>query len=123
MVMARTITEQQVREWVDGYVKAWTTGDPTDIEALFAEAAESYEWPYETAWVGREQIVAGWRERAPWQEGGWTFDWSLLVINGDTFAIKGTGVYAKLGTFDNLWVVTLDEDGKCIVFRMWNNEV
>ncbi|GAA4596413.1 hypothetical protein GCM10023194_68570 [Planotetraspora phitsanulokensis] len=121
--MAKVITEQQVEHWVDGYVKAWTTGDPEDIKALFAEDAESYEWPYETAWIGRQEIIDGWRARAPWQEGGWTFDWSLLVVNGDTFAIKGTGVYAKLGTFDNLWVVTLGDEGECTVFRMWNNEV
>jgi hypothetical protein len=111
-----------VRAWVEGYVKAWKTGDPGDIEAIFAEDAESYESPYETAWVGRAAIIEGWRARMGWQEGGWEFDWELLVINGDTFAVKGTGVYAELGTFENLWVVTLDGAGKCVVFRMWNNE-
>ena len=119
----KSVTEQQVRDWVAGYVTAWTSGDPKDIEALFAEDAESYEWPYETAWVGRAAIVEGWQVRAPWQEGGWTFDWTPLVINGDTFAIKGTGVYTELGTFDNLWVVTLDGKGRATTFRMWNNEV
>lgn len=123
MAKTRAVTEQQVRKWVTRYVKAWTTGARKDIEALFTEDAESYEWPYETAWVGRREIVDGWQTRAPWQEGGWTFDWSLLVINGDTFAVKGTGVYAELGTFDNLWVVTLDGSGRCTTFRMWNNEV
>ena len=121
--MAKTVTEQQARDWVNGYVKAWTTCDPKDISALFAKDAESHEWPYVTAWLGRQQIIDGWRERAQWQEGGWTFDWSLLAVSGDTFAIKGTGVYTKLGTFDNLWVVTLNDQHRCIVFRMWNNEI
>jgi len=121
--MTKTITEQQVRNWVNGYVKAWTTCDPRDIKALFTEDAESHEWPYETAWVGRQEIIDGWQARAEWQEGGWSFDWTPLVINGDTFAIKGTGVYTKLGRFDNLWVVTLNDKGKCTMFRMWNNEV
>jgi len=49
MVMTQAITERQGRGWVDGYVNASTTGDPADIVVLFAEAAESYEWPYETA--------------------------------------------------------------------------
>jgi ketosteroid isomerase-like protein len=121
--MAQHITQQQVRDWVAAYVKAWTTGDPADIEAIYAEDAASYEWPYDTAWVGRAAVIDGWQVRAPWQEGGWTFDWQPLMITGDTFAIKGTGVYQKLGTFENLWVVTLGADGKCVVFRMWNNEV
>jgi SnoaL-like domain len=120
--MTRTITEEQVRTWVGGYLKAWSTCDRGDIGALFTENADSHEWPYETAWVGRQQIIEGWQARAQWQEGGWSFDWSLLAVNGDTFAVKGTGVYAKLGTFDNLWVVTLDDTGGCAMFRMWNNE-
>jgi hypothetical protein len=42
-------------------------------------------------------------------------------LSGDTAAIQGTGVYAELGTFDNLWTVTLDDDAS--MFRVWNNEV
>ncbi|MEY9968496.1 hypothetical protein ABIA33_006580 [Streptacidiphilus sp. MAP12-16] len=120
--MTERITEQQVKDWVAGYVAAWRSGERADVEALFAKDAESYEWPYETAWVGRKAIVEGWRERAPWQAGGWTFDWTLLAINGDTFAVQGTGVYTELGVFDNLWVVTLGGDGRATRFRMWNNE-
>jgi hypothetical protein len=47
----------------------------------------------------------------------------LLAVNGDTFVVKGVGAYRELGNFDNLWVVTLNEAGKCAVLRMWNNEI
>ncbi|MFI5932016.1 nuclear transport factor 2 family protein [Actinoplanes sp. NPDC051494] len=118
-----TITEQQVSDWVAGYVTAWRSTAPGDIAAIFAPGAESYEWPYETAWIGRDAIVRGWQSRAAWQEGGWSFAWELLAINGDTFAVKGIGTYRELGTFDNLWVGTLDDEGRCTVLRMWNNEI
>jgi hypothetical protein len=121
--MTERVTERRVQDWVAGYVKAWRSGEPSDIEAIFTEDAASHEWPYETAWLSRDEIVEGWQARAPWQAGGWTFDWDLLAINGDTFAVKGVGVYAELGSFDNLWVVTLADDGRCAVFRMWNNEI
>ncbi|GAA2513861.1 nuclear transport factor 2 family protein [Winogradskya humida] len=117
------ITEKQAANWVAGYVKAWKSTDPEDIAAIFAEDGESHEWPYETAWIGLEAIVRGWQAREDWQQGGWTFDWELLTINGDTFAVKGVGAYRELGNFDNLWVVTLDDDGRCAVLRMWNNEI
>jgi hypothetical protein len=116
-------TTVQVEAWVNSYVRAWRTAAPKDIEALFSKDAEYHESPYETAWVGRDEIVAGWLGRQPWQEGGWTFDWNILMITGDTAAIRGTGVYQKLGTFENLWVVSLRPDGKCTTFRMWNNEI
>lgn len=115
-------TEQRVRTWVDKYVKAWTTADPKDITALFTKDAEYHEQPYETDWIGRDAIVEGWLGRQQWQEGGWAFEWDILMVTGDTAAIRGTGVYTKLGTFENLWVVTFAPNGRCAVFRMWNNE-
>jgi len=112
-----------VESWIERYVHAWTTADADDIGALFVDDAEYHERPYETDWIGRAEIVDGWLSRQQWQEGGWTFEWELLAITGDTAAVCGTGVYAKLGTFENLWTVTFDDDGRCSVFRMWNNEI
>ncbi|MFB6533812.1 nuclear transport factor 2 family protein [Streptomyces noursei] len=117
------VTEQQVRDWGGGYVRAWTTNSKKDIAALFTPRAEYHEWPYETAWVGREAIIDGWLGRTPWQEGGWEFEWSLLTLNGDTAAIEGLGRYKDLGTFANLWTVTFDQNATCTMFRMWNNQV
>jgi hypothetical protein len=113
---------QQAEAWVQSYVHAWTTADPKDIKTLFAKDAQYHELPYETSWIGREAIVEGWLSRQPWQEGGWTFDSRVLMVTGDTAAVQGTGVYKELGTFENLWVITLDPHGKCTEFRMWNNE-
>jgi hypothetical protein len=45
------------------------------------------------------------------------------MITGDTAAVRGTGIYDRLGTFENLWVVTFDDDGVCTDFRMWHNEI
>ncbi|MFI5982477.1 nuclear transport factor 2 family protein [Streptomyces sp. NPDC051555] len=116
-------TKKQVEKWVAAYERAWRSNAQDDIASLFADDAEYHEWPYETHWIGREEIVKGWRSREAWQQGGWDFEWTLFTINGDTAAIGGTGVYKELGTFANLWTVTFDEHAKCTVFRMWNNQV
>ena len=116
-------TRPQVKKWVTAYVNAWTTADAEDIAALFTPDAEYHELPpHETSWIGRDDIVEGWLSRQPWQAGGWTFDWKILMITGDTAAVSGTGVYTELGTFENLWVITFDASGTCTRFRMWNNE-
>jgi hypothetical protein len=122
-VAAAVVTQQQVEKWVEGYVRAWRTSVAKDITPLFTAKAECHEWPYVTDWIGREEIVQGWLSREAWQQGGWDFEWSILMITGDTAAIGGTGVYKELGTFANLWTVTFDNRGKCTMFRMWNNEV
>ncbi|GAB2539647.1 nuclear transport factor 2 family protein [Nocardia heshunensis] len=117
------IDDEQVGVWVDGYVHAWNTNAAKDIARLFSKDAEYHEWPYQTDWVGRDAIVDGWRGRLAWQQGGWTFDWSILMITGDTAAIQGVGRYTELGDFANLWTVTFDLRGKCSMFRMWNNQL
>ena len=121
--MPSQLDEGAVTRWVDGYVQAWRSENPTDLDAIFAVDAESYEWPYETEWIGLPAIKEGWSARRKWQAGGWMFEWQLAAISGDTFAINGVGRYVELGSFSNLWVVTMNADGKCRFFRMWNNEI
>jgi hypothetical protein len=117
------VSKTQVTAWVEAYIHAWETGTKEDIEALFTSDAEYHEWPYKTDLVGRDKIVKGWQSRQEWQNGGWKFSWSILTIKRDTVAIEGTGVYKELGTFANIWVVTLNDEGLCTSFRMWNGEI
>ncbi|MFG2302449.1 nuclear transport factor 2 family protein [Actinacidiphila glaucinigra] len=117
------ITTQQVAAWLEAYVHAWATAAADDIEALFTPDAEYHELPYETSWVGRDRIVEGWLSRRNWQEGGWTFDWKILMVSRRHRRCSGDGRLQGVGDLRNLWVVTLDPYGRCSMFRMWNNEV
>ncbi|MFD8496411.1 nuclear transport factor 2 family protein [Amycolatopsis sp. NPDC059657] len=110
-----------VEEWIEKYVHAWTTSARKDIEALFTGGAEYHERPYETDWIGRNEIVEGWQSRDEWQKNGWTFEWEILMITGDTAAVRGRGTYAEFGAFDNLWTLTFAPNGRVDTFRMWNN--
>ena len=121
--MPSQLDERSITRWVDGYVHAWRSENPADLDAIFAVDAKSYEWPYETEWIGLPAIKEGWSARRKWQAGGWTFEWQLAAISGDTFAISGVGHYVELGSFSNLWVVTMNADRKCRLFRMWNSEI
>ena len=105
-----------VTAWIDGYVTAWNSNDPGDIEALFTEDAEYRTAPFAPPWRGREQIVAGWLEHkdAP---GTTTFSWQPLAVTGEVAVIEGTTTYPDL-TYSNLWVIRLDES-RCREFTEW----
>ena len=122
--MLTDLTKRQVEDWVGRYLTAWRSNDPKDIAAVFTNDADAHELPYETDSEGLGEIVALWQERSTWEgTGEWTFEWEEVAINGDTFVITGVGHYPALGDFSNLWVVTLNPDGKASTFRMWNNQV
>ena len=116
------ITRATVSAWVERYLGAWRSNDPADIGGLFSADGEYHEAPYDTDWIGREEIVAGWRSRWDWQQGGWTFDWHLVSLDGATAVISGVGRYTELGEFDNLWTVVFRTPEVCEDFRMLNTE-
>jgi hypothetical protein len=119
---ASVLTAEAITRWVDGYLRAWRSNARVDIAALFTEDAEYHEAPFDTEWVGREEIIDGWQSRWDWQSGGWDFDWSITSIDGRTAVITGVGHYAELGDFDNVWTVSFDETGLSTRFEMLNTE-
>jgi hypothetical protein len=116
------VTTASVTAWVERYLTAWRTNEKEDIAQLFTTDAEYHEGPYATDWIGRDEIVAGWRSRWDWQQGGWVFDWEILSREGATAVIGGVGRYAELGDFDNVWTLTFGTIERCSSFRMLNTE-
>ena len=116
------VTTAALTEWVEGYLRAWRSNARTDITALFSDNAEYHETPYDTEWVGLEEIVDGWQGRWDWQAGGWDFEWAIARTEGRSAVIMGIGHYTKLGDFDNVWTLTFDESGLCTRFEMVNTE-
>ena len=118
----RTIDADSVAAWIDRYLIAWRSNDPADIAGLFTEDGEYHERPYETDWIGRDEIVRGWQSRWGWQQGGWTFDWQLVSIEGSTAVVTGVGCYAELGDFDNHWTLRFRTAELCESFTMVNTQ-
>jgi len=111
--------QRDLAAWVERYVHAWETNDPADITALFTPDAVYEPRPDEAAWRGHEGIVAGWLERDG-QPGTWTFRSEILAVAGDLGFVRGWTRYLDDGTeYSNLWVVRLNDDGRCSSFIEW----
>jgi len=105
--------------WVDGYVRAWESNDPGDIGALFSEDAVYLTEPYAEPWRGRAAIVEGWLEARD-EPGDATFEWRPLVETPEVSILLGTTVYRQpQRTYENLWVIRFDADGRCTEFTEW----
>ncbi|WP_332759362.1 nuclear transport factor 2 family protein [Pseudarthrobacter sp.] len=109
-----------VRSWMEKYIAAWTSNDPEDIRALFTEEAVYATRPHDPdAWRGREQIVDRWLEARD-DPGNWTFDWTLLGADSGLAFVQGFTDYLGDGpSYDNLWVIRLEPDGRASEFTEW----
>ena len=110
-----------VTTWVEGYRRAWESNQPDDIRAIFTEDASYYGGPHEEPWVGHPAIVAGWLDHQD-PPGSTTFEWHPVAVEGNVAVVQcvsGYGDGPKGGTYDNLWVIRLADDGRATEFTDW----
>ena len=113
------ITPESVSTWVAAYQRAWTSNEPDDIRALFADDAVYNGRPHDpNAWRGADGIVAGWLDHRD-EPGDWTFEWTLLGIDGDVAYVQNVTGYAQPPDYDNLWKIEFDGDGRARQFTEW----
>jgi uncharacterized protein (TIGR02246 family) len=104
---------------MDAYRQAWNSNDPHDIGGLFAEDARYYTEPFSDPWRGRRAIVNNWLARKD-EPGQNQFVWHLLAVTDDVAVVQGTTTYATPpSAYSNLWLIRLDETGRCTEFTEW----
>jgi uncharacterized protein (TIGR02246 family) len=113
------MNQADIDAWVQGYIRAWNSNDPNEIGELFAEGGLYYTGPFNEPWRSREGIVSGWLERAD-QPGSFRFRYQVLAASGDTGVVRGWTEYLDPPReYSNIWVIRLDERGKCKEFAEW----
>ena len=118
------IDHASVAAWLDKYVQAWKSYDPAQIGALFSAEARYYYGPFEEPIVGREAIVASWREDRD-AEGSYDAHYAPVTVEGMTAVSNGRSLYYTAGSqtverqFDNIFLLRFNDQGECIEFREW----
>jgi len=110
---------EQVTSWIEAYRQAWISNDARDIGELFAEDARYYTEPFSTPWRGRQTIADNWLARKD-EPGQTQFTWQLLAVTDDLAVVQGNTTYATPpATYSNLWLIRLDQTGRCTEFTEW----
>ncbi len=107
-----------IADWMDGYLRAWSSNNPDDIRALFTEDAEYRTEPWVDPWVGHGEIVAGWLDRKDDPDTA-RFDWSILENTDAVTIVEAVTDYRDGPTYSNLWVIRLGPDGRARTFTEW----
>ena len=107
--------------WVQLYVRAWTSNAPDDIRATFTDDAVYKARPDDPEpLIGIEQIVADWQGNVD-PPGTWSFEHEVIGVDGDLIFVQGTTQYPgdEHPIYFNLWVVRLAPDGRASAFTEW----
>ena len=109
--------------WLDRYVAAWRSYDPTEIGDLFSEDA-TYSYRAGTLVVnGRAAIVASWLEDRD-EPGSWDAHYDPLAIDDHVHVAVGWSHYirpdrALREEYRNIFVCRFDAGGRCSEFTEW----
>ena len=111
--------KQAVTEWVEGYLDACRTYEPDAILALFTHDASYSTSPFDPPVQGREAIVDYWLEDPPEP---FSCDWSIVAAESTVAVVDARYRYLDANgdtdrAYADLWVITLDTDGRCREFR------
>jgi ketosteroid isomerase-like protein len=117
------VTHDELQRWLDRYVEAWRTNDPSDVEALFTEDAVYRYRPYggdQHAAVGRQAIVEAWLEEGD-PPGSWEARYAPFAIEGDRAVATGRSEYFASETgeariYHNAFLLRFAPDGRCAEF-------
>jgi hypothetical protein len=115
------VTRADLARWIEAYERAWRTAGTEPLRELFAPDARYRAAPFDEPLRGLETIAAFWEaERVRPDE--------VFVLASEPVAVEGEVGVARIEvrygdpvarTYRDLWVVTLDAEGRCTAFEEW----
>jgi hypothetical protein len=107
--------------WVDAYEAAWRTAGTDSLRGLFTEDATYRPSPFDDPLVGVEAIARFWEDERDGPDEVFTIDTELVAAQDASAVVRAEVAYAgpPLRLYRDLWVITLDRDGRCTAFEEW----
>jgi hypothetical protein len=110
----------ELADWVERYESAWRSPGTESLAGLFTEDATYSPAPYRDPHQGLEAIQRMWEEERNADE-EFSIESEIVAIEGDTGVVRLTVTYSRPRSqeYRDLWVVRLDERGRCTGFEEW----
>jgi len=117
------MTPNAFASWLDAYGRAWTSRDPHAAADLFMEDGTYQVTPFVEPMRGKQAILDYWTHVTETEE-GIQFGYEILSATPEqgiarwwaSFVIVPPGLQTKL---DGIFLISLDENGRCHSLREW----
>ncbi len=105
--------------WIDDYVSLWRADGTSGLDQLFAPQISYLPSPWAEPITGRDALAAFWEAERDGPDEEFTLTGEVVAVGGDTGVARISVDYGSGSRWRDLWVVTLDEDGRCTRFEEW----
>ena len=107
--------------WINSYERAWRTAGTDDLEQLFTAEATYRSAPFDEPMVGLPAIAEFWEAQREGPDEQFTVGWEPVAVEAGVGVARVDVVYADLevGRYRDLWIITLEADGRCSAFEEW----
>lgn len=112
---------EDLARWIDAYERAWRTPGTALLAELFASGSTYLTAPFTAPVHGREAIASFWEAERASAEEVFALEWQPVAVEGDVGVARVEVRYGDppARVYRDLWIVTLDADGRCSAFEEW----
>src|SRR5262245_7763667 len=111
----------QLSEWLAEYDRAWRSQGTDALAGLFSEEATYSTGPYEEPHRGLAAIARMWEAERLGPGEKFEMSTDIVAVEGDTGVARIEVRYGapKGSEYRDLWIVRLDDSGRCFHFEEW----
>lgn len=109
-----------VEAWVHRYEQLWRTPGTAGLTQLFTPDATYRTSPWADPVVGLPALAEFWDAERDGPDEPFTMDAEVVAVDGPTAVVRvGVEYRASGDRWRDLWVLQLDEHGRCTAFEEW----
>jgi hypothetical protein len=111
----------QLAQWIETYERAWRTPGVALLESLFVADARYSPAPYAETIVGLPAIARMWEAERLGAFESFTMAHAIVAVDGRVGVVRVTVHYEspREQEYRDLWIIDLDDDGRCRSFEEW----
>jgi len=105
---------------MEAYILAWKTPGTDTLNELFAEDATYQTSPFKPALKGLAALAEFWEKGRESAMEKFIIQHECVAVEGNTAVVRVDVHYADPPEhWKDLWIVTLDNQGRCLAFEEW----
>jgi SnoaL-like domain len=108
-----------VNEWLARYEGAWRSPGTAALEELFATGVTYVTSPWATPIFGMASLRRFWDAARSGPDEGFRMTSEVVAVDGRTAVVRVHVDYDDGQRWRDLWLLTLDDQGRCEHFEEW----